>query len=83
MRALTLEQQKDLVRRAEEGLRYGNEMQALEASQRTEAEKWHLTDDLLQTINYERAWQSSKESDVAEHGLVLQQRRFMKLRAIG
>lgn len=82
MSALTLEQQKDLARRMEDGLRFGNAMQALEASQRTEAEKWALTDALMQGVNCERALRLAKESDIEEHGLVLQQRRFMKLRAV-
>ncbi len=77
---LTLEQKKDIARRMEEGYRFGREMQAQEAGRRTEAEKWHIADRLMQGLDIERANQLRDLESVAEHGLVIQQRRFMKLR---
>lgn len=55
-------------------------MQALDASQRTEAEKWRIADDLLRWVDIECANLRSACESLDEHGLVIQQRRFMQLR---
>lgn len=80
MPALTFEQQKDYARRFADGCRFGSDMQALEASQRTEAEKWRIADELMQGVEIERANRLSACESIEEHGLVIEQRRFMQLR---
>ncbi|HEV7405718.1 MAG TPA: hypothetical protein VGO11_22430 [Chthoniobacteraceae bacterium] len=83
MTKLTLEEQREMMRRREEGYRFGNEMQALEASKRTEAEKWRVADQLMEGIDPERVARLLAFSDPEEdEGLVLAQRRFMKIRAL-
>jgi hypothetical protein len=80
MTKLTLEQQRDLSRRMAEGFQFGNDMQELEARQRSETEKWIRVDELLQHLDVSRSARLFTEADAAECGLVLQQQRFMKLR---
>ena len=80
MPILTREQQKDYARRFAEGCRFATDMQALEASERTEAERWRIADELLQDVDFERANRLSECESLEEHGLVIQQRRFMQLR---
>lgn len=80
MSTLTLEQQKDIVRRMEEGHRFAREMQAQEAGRRPEAEKWRIVDRLMEGVDHERANQTVAMLGVAENGLMLQQQRFAKIR---
>lgn len=75
MSALTLEQQRDIVRRMEEGHRLAREMQAQEARQRTDAEKWEAADRILADWDHIR----TRRTDTS--GLVEQQRLFAKLRS--
>ncbi len=74
MSALSLEQQKDLVRRMEEGHRFAREMQARETRQRTDAEKWEAADRILAD------WDHIRTRRTETSGFVEQQRLFAKLR---
>ena len=51
MPILTLDQQKDYARRLKEGCEFASEMQAREAGQRSEAEKWRIADALLRDVD--------------------------------
>ena len=77
MMALTIEQQKDLVRRMSAGCRFGSEMQEQDARLRTDAEKWRIADELMQEMN---PAQQFTEADAETDGMTLQQQRFLKLR---
>ena len=79
MSALTLEQQKDLARRMEEGYRFGNEVQALEARDRTPEQRWAIIEMLQSKVAVGKC---RLDDDLETNGLVLAQRRFMKLRAL-
>ena len=74
MSALTLEQQKDIVRRMEEGYRWAREMQAQETNQRSDEEKWDAADRLLAD------WEHTRKRSTDTSGFVEQQRLFSKLR---
>ena len=74
MSALTLEQQKDIVRRMEEGHRLAREMQAQEIRQRTDEEKWDAADRILTD------WDHIRRRCTDTSGFVEQQRLFSKLR---
>ena len=74
MSALTLEQQKDIARRMEEGYRVAREMQAQEINQRSDEEKWDAADRLLAD------WEHTRRRSTDTSGLVEQQRLFTKLR---
>jgi len=74
MSALTLEQQKDLVHRMEEGHRVAREMQAQETRQRTDEEKWDAADRILAD------WDHVRKRCTNTSGFVEQQRLFSKMR---
>ena len=74
MSALTLEQQKDIVRRVEEGHRVAREMQTQEIRQRTDEEKWDAADRILAD------WDHVRRRCTDTSGFVEQQRLFSKLR---
>jgi hypothetical protein len=82
MNKLTLEEQRELMRRREEGYRFGSEMQALEASQQSEAEKWRDFDSLMEGVDPKRLAHLSTFSSAESDGLVLAQGRFMAIRAL-
>jgi len=77
MPPLTLEQQKDIVRRMEEGHRIAREMQVQEVRQRTDTQKWDAADRLLSD------WDRIRARRTETSGFVEQQRLFAKLRGKG
>ena len=81
MSALTVEQQKDLVRRMEEGHRIGRERREEEARNMTPEQRWAA----IQAVQgFAELFPSppAPPFDPEEHGLVLEQRRFSRLRAL-
>ena len=74
MPPLTLEQQRDIARRMEEGYRWAREKQAQEINQRSDEEKWDAADRLLAD------WEHTRKRSTDTSGFVEQQRLFDKLR---
>lgn len=74
----TLEVQRELLRRREEGWRKANEIQAEEARNRTEAEKWAVADELQQAADSLTDRHEIPKGNPDEHGLVVQQRIFAR-----
>jgi hypothetical protein len=81
MSALTLEQQKDIVRRMEEGYRWAREMREEEARRMTPEQRWAAIE-AVQGFAELFPSPPSPPFDPEGHGLVLQQRRFASLRAL-
>lgn len=81
MSALTLEQQKDIVRRMEEGYRWAREMREEEARRMTPEQRW-ASIEAVQGFAELFPSPPAPPFDPEEHGLVLQQRRFTTLRAL-
>ena len=79
MSALTLEQQKDIVRRMEEGYRWAREMQEEETRRMTPEQRWTEIE-AIQGFAELFPSPAPPPFDPEENGLVLQQRRFAKLR---
>lgn len=78
---LTIEEQKDYVRRYVEGCEMASRMQEEEARTHTAEEKW-ATIETLQEMVAQNPNRLPPE-DPEEHGLVIQQRYFMKLHRRG
>jgi hypothetical protein len=69
---LTIEQQRLLLRRREEGWKAAADSQISAARLRTDAEKWAFADRLLSD------WENAQKRQPEISGLVEQQRLFMK-----
>lgn len=75
---LTIEEQKDYIRRYVEGCEMASRLQDEEARAHSPAEKWAAID-MLQQMTEHNPNRLPPEAP-EEHGLVIQQRFFMKLR---
>lgn len=71
---LTLDQQRDYIRRLAEGWKAATDGQAAEARARNDEEKWDVADRLLSD------WPQVRKAPSEISGLVEQQRLFLKLR---
>jgi hypothetical protein len=76
---MTIAQQRDYVRRLAEGWKAANEDQAAGARARSEAEKWAVADELQRMSESLTNRHHPPSADASGHGLVEQQRLFMKL----
>lgn len=76
---MTIEQQRDYVRRLQEGWKAASEDQAASARARNETDKFLIADDLQQMSDSIRDRHNLPETDASTHGLVEQQRYFAKL----
>ena len=78
VRPLTLEQQRDYVRRLQRGWAAASADQIDAARKRSEGDKWKVADDLQQ---FAELFPSPSPSSIEpeEHGLVKQQRLFMRI----
>jgi hypothetical protein len=74
---LTIEEQKDYIRRQAEGFRIAKEMQVEETRNRTEAERWIAADRLLMGA---QVFDEARIRRRASSGLIEQQRLFGRLR---
>ena len=70
---LTIDQQRDYVRRLEEGWKAATDGQVADARKRTDEEKWDVADGLLSD------WPHVRKEPSRISGLVEQQRLLMKL----
>jgi hypothetical protein len=77
--SLTIDQQRDYIRRLEEGWKAANDDQAAGARARSEAEKWAVADELQQMSDSLTHRHQPPPADESGNGLVEQQRLFMKL----
>ena len=76
---LTIAQQRDYVRRLAEGWKAANRDQAASARARGEGEKWAVADELQRMSESLINRHHPLSADASMHGMVEQQRLFMKL----